>query len=406
VTTTDDQRSLYSRRQATDGGQPEEGTGSSPFADKARRIHARLPVIDGHNDLPWALRSRAESDLDKADPRGRLPGFHTDVPRLLEGGVGAQFWSVYVPTWSQAPLRHTLEQIILVRRMAERDPDHLRMAKTATDVARIRGNGRIACLMGAEGGHCIENSLGALRALHELGVRYMTLTHSDSHEWADSATDEPRHGGLTDFGEAVVREMNRIGMMVDISHVSADTMRHAIRISRAPVIASHSSAYTLAPHPRNIPDDVLEMIGENGGVVMINFYPGFVVAETAEKAYGIFTAGRRLRSRFGPGEESAFEQAMRDLVAGRDWDHGSVSDVVDHIEYVARVAGVDHVGIGGDFDGIDMTPNGLEDVSRYPAVTEELLRRGWSDPDIDKVLGKNVLGVLRRAEEVAATARS
>jgi membrane dipeptidase len=261
-------------------------------------------------------------------------------------------------------------------------------------------------MMGAEGGHCIEGSLGALRALYELGVRYMTLTHSESNDWADSATGEERHGGLTDFGEVVVHEMNRLGMMVDISHVSHDTMRHAIRASRAPVIASHSNAYSLAPHPRNIPDDVLEMIADTGGVVMINFYPGFLVAETAEKAHGIFTAGRRLRSRFGPGEEEAFEQAMRELVAGRDWDRGSVTDVVDHIEYVARIAGVNHVGLGGDFDGIDMTPDGLEDVSRYPAITQELLRRRWSDPDIDKVLGKNTLSVLHRAEEVATIGRS
>ncbi len=405
MATTEEDQSLHERRRAGDAEHPERETGATSFAERARRIHSRLPVIDGHNDLPWELRTRAGSDLDEADPRGDLPSFHTDVPRLLKGGVGAQFWSVYVPCWSEAPLRHTLEQIMLVHRMVERDPDHLHMAKTAADIAHIRDSGRIACLMGAEGGHSIEGSLGALQALSELGVRYMTLTHADSHEWADSATDDARHGGLSDFGEAVVEEMNRIGMLVDISHVSADTMRHAIRVSRAPVIASHSSAFAIAPHPRNVPDDVLEMIGENGGVVMVNFYPGFVVADTAEKARGIFSVGRRLRARFGPDEEPAFEQAMRDLTAGRNWDRGTVSDVVDHIEHVARVAGVDHVGIGSDFDGIDMTPRGLEDVSCYPAITEELLRRGWGDPDIDRVLGKNILGVLRRAEEVAAAGR-
>jgi membrane dipeptidase len=388
---------------AGDGDQPDLEIGAASFAARARRIHDRLPVIDGHNDLPWELRTRAGSDLDEADPSGHLAGYHTDVPRLLKGGVGSQFWSVYVPAWSEAPLRHTLEQVMLVHRMVERDPDHLAMAGTAADIVRIRAEGRIACLMGAEGGHSIEGSLGSLQALAALGVRYMTLTHADSHEWADSATDDPRHGGLTEFGEAVVHEMNRLGMMVDISHVSADTMRHAIRVSRAPVIASHSSAEALAPHPRNIPDDVLEMIGETGGVVMVNFYPGFVVAASAERARGMFNVARRLRARFGPDEEPAFEQAMRDLMAGRGWDRGSVQDVVDHIEHIAHVAGIEHVGLGSDFDGVDMTPAGLEDVSCYPAITEELLRRGWSDGDVGRVLGENVLAVMRRVEAVAGT---
>ncbi|MGD2051367.1 MAG: dipeptidase [Acidimicrobiia bacterium] len=400
---------------AHDGQPPPSGGGdrdpldaapaATSFAARARRIHDRLPVIDGHNDLPWELRTRAGSDLDLADPRGDLRGYHTDVPRLLRGGVGGQFWSVYVPARSEAPLRDTIEQVMLVRRMVERDPDQLALAVTADDIVRIRAEGRIACLMGAEGGHSIEGSLGALQALAALGVRYLTLTHADSHDWADSATDDARHGGLAAFGEEVVHEMNRLGMMVDVSHVSADTMRHAIRVSDAPVIASHSSARALADHPRNVPDDVLTMIGEKGGVVMVNFYPGFVVAATAERAQGMFSMARRLRARFGPDEDTAFEQAMQDLVAARDWDRGSVRDVADHIEHIADVAGVDHVGLGSDFDGVDMTPEGLDDVSCYPAITEELLRRGWSDGDVLRVLGENLLAVMRQVEEVAAATR-
>ncbi len=358
---------------------------------QAERIHADLPVVDGHNDLPWALRVRAESDLDRADPCGSLVGYHTDVPRLAAGGVGAQFWSVFVPAWDPNPFRTTIEQIDLVRRMTERC-DRLAHANSAADVLKARAQGLTASLMGAEGGHSIENSLAALRTLRTLGVRYMTLTHADTIDWADSATDDARHGGLTKFGEEVVREMNRIGMIVDISHVSADTMRHALSVSDRPVMASHSSAFALAPHPRNIPDDVLELVRVNNGVVMANFYPPFVGRAGAEQAAGMFAIQRGLKERLG--DDNAVEEEMKRLVEENPYPDVIVSDVVDHIEYIAEVAGIDHVGIGSDFDGIEVTPTGLEDVSTYPAITVELLARGWNEPDIRKALGENALRVL------------
>jgi len=367
----------------------------------AHRIHRDLPVVDGHNDLPWAIRMRAGGSLDVSDPRTRLDGYHTDFPRLREGGVGAQFWSVYVPAWSKSPLRETIEQIDLVRRMSAMAPEWTELAVGSRDVERIRASGRFAGLLGAEGGHSIENSLPALRALGDLGVRYMTLTHIDTIDWADSATDEPRHGGLTDFGRDVVREMNRLAMLVDISHVSVDTVWDTLDVSVAPVIASHSSAAALAAHPRNIPDDVLEAVGRSGGVVMINFYPGFVMAGAAEKSLDLFAEARRLHAR--PNDDEALEEAMRRMAVDDPIEPGSVADVVDHIEHAVRVAGVDHVGLGGDFDGIDVVPAGLEDVSCYPNITAELLVRGWDEQAIRNVLGENALRVLRKAEQIAAS---
>jgi membrane dipeptidase len=369
--------------------------------DDARRIHADLPVVDGHNDLPWELWSRAKGDLDRADPAGHLDGYHTDLPRLLEGGVGLQFWSVYVPAHSSTPLAETHRQIGIVEEMTRRSPDLTALAATADQAEAIRASGRIAGMMGAEGGHQIEGSLEAITELHARGVRYITLTHSDTTDWADSATDEPRHDGLSPFGEEVVREMNRVGMLVDISHVAATTMRDAIRVSRAPVLASHSSAYALARHPRNVPDDVLEMVGSTGGVVMVTFVPAFVVDETARMALGMFESERRLRAEFGPDEEDAYQAASRERAKGLVFDRGTVADVADHIEHVRDVAGVDHVGLGGDYDGVERLPTGLEDVSCYPAVTAELLARGWTEPDIRKVLGENAIRVLRIAEEMA-----
>jgi membrane dipeptidase len=359
--------------------------------DQARGIHADLPVVDGHNDLPWALRIRADSDLDRADPCDHLDGYHTDVPRLAAGGVGAQFWSVFVPAWDSTPLRTTIEQIDLVRRLTDRC-DRLAHVDSAADVAQARARGLTASLMGAEGGHSIENSLAALRTLRVLGVRYMTLTHADTIDWADSATDDARHGGLTTFGEDVVREMNRIGMVVDISHVSADTMRHALSVTDRPIMASHSSAFALAPHPRNVPDDVLELVRANSGVVMVNFYPPFVSRAGAEQATGMFASQRDLKEHLG--DDIAVEEEMNRLIKEDPYPDVTVSDVVDHIEYVSEVAGVDHVGIGSDFDGIEVTPIGLEDVSTYPAITIDLLRRGWTDANIRKVLGENALRVL------------
>ena len=365
----------------------------------ARRIHQTLPVIDGHNDLPWAIRLHADGSLDAADPRGSLPEFHTDLPRMLAGGVGAQFWSVFVPAWTEAPLRTTLEQIDLVHRMVARCAPTLELAGTAADVARIRGEGRIACMLGAEGGHSIENSLGALRTLHRLGVRYMTLTHGSNTDWADSATDAAVHGGLTDFGKDVVRTMNDVGMLVDVSHVSPDTMRDALAVSSAPIIASHSSAYALAAHPRNVPDDVLAGIAANDGVVMVNFFSGFVIESSARKVQAMFADALQLQ------EELADDLAIEEEIARREaadpMDRGTVADVVDHIEYIASVCGVDHVGIGSDYDGVHVLPEGLDDVSCYPEITAELLRRGWQEADIRKVLGDNILRVLAAAEHVA-----
>jgi membrane dipeptidase len=365
----------------------------------ARRIHRTLPVIDGHNDLPWAIRLRADGSLDAADPRGSLPGYHTDLPRMLEGGVGAQFWSVFVPTWSEAPLRTTIEQIDLVHRMIAQCAPILELASTAADVARIRTDGHIACLLGAEGGHSIEDSLGALRMLYRLGVRYMTLTHGSNTGWADSATDSAQHGGLTEFGKEVVREMNAIGMLVDVSHVSVDTMKDALAVSTAPIIASHSSAHALAAHPRNVPDDVLAAIADNGGVVMVNFFSGFVIESSARKVQAMFAEAVRLQQELA--DDLAVEEEIARREAADPMERGTVADVVDHIEYIADICGVDHVGIGSDYDGVKVLPEELEDVSCYPAITAELLRRGWQEADIRKVLGDNALRVLAAAEHVA-----
>jgi len=371
------------------------------LADATRRIHATLPVVDGHNDLPWEIRVRAEGSLDVADPRTRLDGYHTDLPRMIEGGVGVQFWSVFVPTWVTDPLAATHRQIDLVEEMAEMAPNFTALAGTATEARRIRDDGRIAGFMGAEGGHSIESDLAALGELYQRGVRYMTLTHADTNDWADSATDEALHGGLTEFGQEVVREMNRLGMLIDISHVSPDTMRQAIEASSTPVIASHSSAFALAPHPRNIPDDVIEMIAANRGAIMVTFVPAFLVHDTAVAALDMFEEMRKLREQFDPEDEVAYSAASRTVQQGLDEEHGSVADVVDHIEHIARVAGVEHVGIGSDFDGVEHLPDGLEDASCYPAITEELLERDWTEPDIRKVLGENALRVLEEAEEKA-----
>ncbi len=361
-------------------------------SDAARRIHRGLPVVDGHNDLPWKLHVRAGGDLDRIDPRGPLPEFHTDIPRMLEGGVGAQLWSVYVPAGVERPFARTMAQIDLVERMVERDP-RLAMASTGSDARSIRDSGRIASLLGAEGGHAIENSLDNLHALAERGVRYMTLTHSDTIDWADSATDERRHGGLSPFGRDVVREMNQLGMLVDLSHVSVETMRDALDVSESPVIASHSNSFALAPNPRNIPDDVLRAIGQGGGVVMVVFFSGFVVAGTALLVPEMFEDLRRIRQELA-GDEAAIDAEFERRQDERELNRGTVSHVVDHIEHIAEIAGIDAVGLGSDFDGTSITPAGLEDVTCYPAITDELLRRGWAEPDILKVLGENSLRIL------------
>jgi membrane dipeptidase len=316
--------------------------------------------------------------------------------------VGAQFWSAFVPSSfgrKGIAVRETLEQIDVIHRMVRAYPEAFEMAPTADDVVRIHKEGKVASMIGVEGGHSIDNSLAVLRAYYLLGVRYMTLTHSETIDWADSATDAPKSHGLSPFGEQVVREMNRLGMLVDISHVSAETMRHAIRVSKAPVIASHSSAFAVAEHPRNVPDDVLRLVRDNGGVVMVNFFSGFVVPEGARLTRDMFKELRAMQARYP--DEKQFSAAMEQYRREHKLPAGTVHDVVDHVEHIIKVAGVDHVGLGSDFDGVTQLPKQLEDVSCYPYITQELLNRGHSPADVHKVLGGNALRVLRRAEEVA-----
>ncbi|NNC43155.1 MAG: membrane dipeptidase [Acidimicrobiia bacterium] len=366
--------------------------------ERARQIHDSLPVVDGHNDLPWALRLKADSDLSRSDPRESLPDFHTDFGRMRDGGVGAQFWSVFVPAWTNEPFKTTMEQVSLVKAMTALSPDTTEMATSASHAEAIIASGRMAGLMGAEGGHAIEDSLDNLEALATAGVRYMTLTHGSTISWADSATDQPEHGGLTSFGKRVVTAMNEFGMLVDISHVSADTMRDAIRTSTRPVIASHSSAYAIASHPRNVPDDVLHMVGDTGGVVMVTFVPGFLVQDGADMSIEMFEEQRQLRGDFGPDEEAAYQEAAAELLRSKNLPRGDVGAVVDHIEHIADLIGVEHVGIGSDFDGVPSLPVGLEDASTYPHITEEMLRRGWNESDIRMVLGQNALRVLAASD--------
>ncbi len=372
------------------------------LTDEALKLQRDSLVWDGHNDLPWQFREKKDLSFQVIDLNKPQKGLHTDIPRLRKGGLGAQFWSAYVPTDTAkkgTAVRDTLEQIDVIKRMVKTYPDTFEMAYTADDVVRIHKEGKIASLIGVEGGHSIDNSLGVLRMYYELGVRYMTLTHSDNTDWADSATDKPAHHGLTEFGEQVVREMNRLGMLVDISHVSPETMRAALRVSKAPLIASHSSAFALADHPRNVPDDVLELVKKNGGVVMVNFYSGFITPEGARLTRDMFQVGRDLKEKYP--DEREFKAAMEQYRQEHPIPTGSVHDVVDHIEHVIQVAGIDHVGLGSDFDGINSTPKQLEDVSCYPYITQELLNRGHSKEDIQKVLGLNILRVMREAEQVA-----
>jgi membrane dipeptidase len=372
------------------------------LTEAALRIHREALVIDGHNDLAWKFREKSDPFFRRLDIARPQPTLHTDIPRLRQGGVGAQFWSAYVPAEtakSGTAVKDTLEQIDIIHRFVRAYPETFAMAATADDIERIHKQGKIAALIGVEGGHSIDNSLGVLRALYALGARYMTLTHSDTLDWADSATDKPRHGGMTPFGENVVREMNRLGMLVDISHVSADTMRHVLRVSRAPIIASHSSAFALAEHARNVPDDVLKLIAKNGGVVMVNFYPGFITPEGARAMKPMFNVSRELRKKYPV--EADYKEAWRQWRREHPIPPASVHDVVDHIEHIIQVAGIDHAGLGSDFDGIGSTPRQLEDVSCYPYITQELLNRGHQREAIHKVLGGNVLRVLRAAEDAS-----
>ncbi|HEX8829579.1 MAG TPA: dipeptidase [Longimicrobium sp.] len=371
---------------------------------RARRLHAQYPLVDGHNDLPWEIREKGFSDLARMDPNGPLPNNNTDVARLRQGGVGGVFWAAYVPVETMGhapgPARVALEQIDLIHRMTAASPD-LQLALTADDIERAHRAGKIASLIGIEGGHSIENSLGTLRQFHALGVRYLTLTHASTLDWADAATDSARHDGLTRFGEEVVREMNRVGMLVDLSHVSPATMKDAIRVSAAPVIFSHSSARALADHPRNVPDDVLRLLKPNGGIVMVNFYSGFVEPRAAAAMRNMFEVQRRFRAQY-PDDPQAAQRAYRDWQRQNPTPRGNIATVADHIDHIVKVAGIDHVGIGSDYDGVTSLPEGMEDVSRYPYLTVELLRRGYSDADVRKVLGGNLLRVMRQSESVAA----
>ncbi len=381
---------------------------SSAVAEDAALEHARRLLddsilIDGHNDLPWALRSdqQAQGNVAAYDLRTHVSG-QTDLDRLRRGRVGGQFWSVYVPSELAGGFARTqLEQIDLARRMIANYPQDLQLSLTAADVAAARRNGRIASLLGMEGGHAIENSLGALRAYYDLGVRYMTLTHNSHNDWADSATDAPaRHHGLTPFGEDVVREMNRLGMLVDLSHTSAETMEDALRVTRAPVIFSHSAARALCDVPRNVPDSILRQLKQNGGVVMVTFVAPFVNQKVADITgplmVKIVEQARQARS------EAEVEKLYKDAFGDLHLPQTPIAMVADHIEHVRDVAGVEHVGLGSDFDGNDYWPQGLEDVSGFPNLFAELIRRGWSDRDLKLLAGENVLRVLQRAEVVAA----
>ncbi|HEX8430013.1 MAG TPA: dipeptidase [Longimicrobium sp.] len=369
---------------------------------RARRLQAQTPLIDGHNDLPWEIRQNAGGDLARLDPRTPQPAQHTDIPRLRAGGVGGVFWAAYVPVefMRGGAARVALEQVDLIHRMTAASPQ-LMLARTADDVERAHREGKIASLIGIEGGHAIENSLGTLRQFYDVGVRYLTLTHSSTLDWADAATDSARHDGLTRFGEEVVREMNRMGMLVDLSHVSPATMTDALRVSAAPVIFSHSSARALADHPRNVPDDVLRMVRANGGIVMVNFYSGFVDPAAARAMREMFDVQRRFREQ-NPGNPEAAQAAYRAWQRANPTPRGTVATVADHIDHIVKIAGIDHVGLGSDYDGVTSLPVGLDDVSTYPNLVAELLRRGYSDADARKVIGGNVLRVMRQAETVAA----
>lgn len=368
-----------------------------PALAQARRLLATLPIIDGHNDLPWEIRTHPGSRMNVAayPLLTRAPG-QTDFARLREGGVGAQFWSVYIPgeVADSGYARMQLEQIDIARQLIARYPEHLELALSAADIPRIRRSGRVASLLGMEGGHAIENSLGALRAYYALGVRYMTLTHNVTLDWADAAMDSVRHDGLTDFGRDVVREMNRLGMIIDLSHVSPATMHDALDASRAPIIFSHSSARAILDHPRNVPDDVLARLPQNGGVVMVTFVGSFISptmrawSDAMERAVAGITdsAARRVAA-----------QAWREQ---HPRPQATVAELADHVEHVRRVAGVDHVGLGGDYDGTSELPVGMEDVTGYPLLFAELIRRGWSEADLLKLAGGNVLRVLQQTERV------
>jgi membrane dipeptidase len=375
---------------------------------RALEIHHRSFVFDGHNDLPWQIREKASRSFDALDISQSQPSLHTDIARLKQGGVGAQFWSVYVPSntvESGQSHQMTLEQIEIVQAMVQRYPETFELAQTSDDVLRIRGQGKIASLIGVEGGHAIENSLEKLRRLFSLGARYMTLTHSVSLDWADSCSDEARCGGLSDFGIDVVREMNMLGMIVDISHVSPATMQACLDHSQAPVMFSHSSARGVADHPRNVPDEILRQLPANGGIVMVNFFSGFVVPASANNTRNMFERTRELEAKYGDDQVAIDRETAQDRLRFPILP-GSVFDVADHIDHIVQMAGIDYVGLGSDYDGITTVPKQLEDVSKYPVLTQVLLDRGYSETEIHKLMSGNMVRVLQSVEKVASKLQS
>ena len=380
---------------------------TQPQEARVMQILKRTPLVDGHNDLPWALRQGFGNDPYGVDLNANLSTstrLHTDIPRLRAGGVGGQFWSVYVPA-SMATVdaaKATFEQIDTVKRIVAAHPETFELATTADDLVRIHRAGKIASLIGMEGGYSIDDSLGLLREFYDSGARYMTLTHSKSTTWADSGTDAPKWNGLNAFGEEVVKEMNRLGMMVDLSHVSEDTMVDAIRVSEAPVIFSHSSARAVTAHPRNVPDAVLRQMAANGGIVMVTFVPGFISEPV--RAWGAARAAETTRlTALNPGDPTAVKAGVDAWVAANPAPKATIEDVIAHIQHVRDVAGIDHVGLGGDYDGVDSLPVGLEGVDGYPRLLAELMNRGWSEADIRKISGENLLRVMRAVERVAAS---
>jgi membrane dipeptidase len=379
-----------------------DGQTPDPFLERARRLMRQVPLIDGHNDLPWAVRTGYAFSLDSLDIAKPQPQLMTDILRLREGLVGAQFWSTYTPSGfeGRGAARAGMEAGDVVHRMVARYPETFELAGTADDIVRIHRSGKIGSLLGLEGGHMIENSLGLLRAFYRDGVRYMTLTHSRNTDWADAATDSARHNGLTRFGEEVVHEMNWLGMLVDLSHASDSTMWDVLRVAEAPVFFSHSSSRHFTQHPRNVPDDVAVAVARNGGVILINFVAPFIYQPAYEYSDRVRAERRRLMDTGVRG--AAVADSLRVWREANPYPAPDVGVVADHIEHLRTVAGVDYIGIGSDFDGIDVPPIDLEDVSKFPNLIAELLRRGWSDEDAKKVIGLNVLRVMREVEAVAA----
>ena len=381
--------------------------GKVVVSSRAKKIHRASYIFDGHNDLPWQIRIKASSTFARMDISKPQPKLHTDIARLRKGNVGAQFWSVYVPA-STGPrgtaLLTTLDQIKIVKAMVKRYPDVFQIAYTTDDIIRARRAGKIASLIGVEGGHSIENSIAVLKRLHKLGARYMTLTHSTTLKWADSATDKPQHGGLSKFGEEIVRQMNQLGMIVDLSHVSPQTMHDSLRVSTAPIMFSHSSARSIADHPRNVPDDVLIKTAKNGGVVMVNFYSGFIEPTAARRMRNMFEERRKLQKKYGD-DVKGYRRAVARWRVKNPIPRGNVHDVVDHIDHIVRVAGIDHVGIGSDYDGITVLPKQLEDVASYPVLTQVLLNRGYTAEEIHKIMSGNIMRVMKQVEHVSRSKR-